>query len=74
MTKYLSDLLYTVVGVFLGALASLAAADEPFNVMTFDWGNALTVSGSLAVLALLHGLAARFQGDPDRARFTSPKR
>lgn len=69
MSKYVSDLLYTVVGVFVGALASLAAADTPFNVLDFDWGRALTVSGSLAVLALLHGIAARFQGDPDRARF-----
>lgn len=74
MRKYLTSLLYAVVGVFIGSLASLAVADTPFNVMEFDWGNALTVSGSLAVLALLHGIAARFQGDPDRARFTSPKR
>lgn len=74
MKKYVSDLLYTVVGVFVGSLASLAAADTPFNVMEFDWGHALTVSGSLAVLALLHGVAARFQGDPDQARFSLPRR
>lgn len=73
MSKYLSDLAYTVIGAFVGSLVVLAAADTPFNVMTFDWGNALTVSGSLAVLALLHGVAARFQGDPNRARFTAPK-
>lgn len=74
MSKYLTSLVYTVVGVFVGSLASLAASDKLFNVLTFDWGHALTVSGSLAVLALLHGVAARFQGDPDQARFSLPRR
>lgn len=74
MKKYLIDLAYTVVGTFLVTLAGLAAAAEPFDLFTFTWGAALGTSGSAAVLVLLHGLAARFQGDPDRARFTSPER
>lgn len=74
MTKYLSDLLYTVVGAFVASLVTLTAADKAFNVLTFEWGRALTISGSLAFLALLHGVAARFQGDPDRARFTAPQK
>lgn len=69
MRKYLFDLAYTVLGTFLAGLAAMASADEVFNALTFNWGNALTVSGSASLLVLLHGLAARFQGDPDRARF-----
>ena len=74
MTKYLTDLLYQVAGAFSVTLTGLAVAAEPFDVLAFDWGTALTASGSAATLALLHGLAARFQGDKDRARFTVPRR
>jgi hypothetical protein len=74
MKTYLYDLAYTVFGAFVLTLAALAAAAEPFDVLTFDWGTALTVAGSAATLTLLHGVAARFQGDPTRARFTSPQR
>lgn len=74
MRKYLADLAYMVLGTFLATLAGLASADGVFNVLTFDWGTALATSGSTATLVLLHGLAARFQGDPDRARFTTPQR
>jgi len=70
MKKYLSDLAYYVVGAFVTTLASLALAAEPFDILTFDWGPALTVAGSTAALALFHGVAARFQGDRERARFT----
>lgn len=69
MRKYLIDLAYTVVGAFVATLLGLVSADEVFNVMTFEWGTALTTSASVAFLALLHGVAARFQGDPNRARF-----
>ena len=41
-----------------------------FNALTFDWGNALTVAGSLAALALLKGVAARFVGDPESPSLT----
>ncbi|MFJ8301611.1 hypothetical protein ACIQ9R_37680 [Streptomyces sp. NPDC094447] len=74
MRKYLFDLLYMVLGTFLAGLAAMATADGVFNALTFDWGNALTVSGSAAVLVLIQGLAARFQGDPERARFSLPSR
>ena len=70
--RYLTDLAYSVTGAFSATLAAQAVAAEPFNLVTFDWPTALTVSGSTAVLTLLHGVAARFQGDPDRARFTRP--
>ena len=73
MRKYLFDLAYLVIGTFLATLAGMASADGVFNVLTFDWGTALATSGSTALLVLLHGLAARFQGDPSRARFTAPK-
>jgi ABC-type nickel/cobalt efflux system permease component RcnA len=73
MRKYLADLAYMVLGTFLATLAGMASAGA-FDVLTFDWGNALTVSGSAAVLVLIQGLAARFQGDRERARFTSPQR
>ncbi|TXS16350.1 hypothetical protein EAO70_13000 [Streptomyces sp. adm13(2018)] len=73
MRTYLLDLAYSVGGAFALTLAGLAAAAEPFDLLAFDWGTSLTVSGSAATLALLHGVAARFQGDKDRARFTGPK-
>lgn len=66
MTEYLSRLAYKVGGVFVATLAAMAAAAQPFNVLTFDWGTALTVSGSVAVLALLEGLAGRLTGDPEQ--------
>jgi ABC-type nickel/cobalt efflux system permease component RcnA len=72
--KYLFDLAYMVLGTFLATLAGLATADGVFNVLTFQWGTALASSGSAAALVLIQGLAARFQGDKDRARFTSPQR
>lgn len=74
MKTYLADLAYTVGGAFALTLAGLATAAEPFDLLTFDWSTNLTVSGSAATLALLHGIAARFQGDPDRARFSLPRR
>lgn len=66
MRTYLIRLAMLTLGAFLGALAGMVLAAEPFNVLTFDWKTALTVSGSAAVLALVKGLAARFVGDPER--------
>ena len=63
---FLKRLAIKVLGVFVLTLAALAAAARPFDILTFDWVVALTVSGSAAVLALLEGLAGRFMGDPDR--------
>ena len=51
-------------GVFIATLTAMAAAAAPFDVLTFHWTTALTVSGSAAVLALLEGLAGKFTGDP----------
>jgi len=59
-------LAFKVVGVFLAALLGLAAASQPFDVLTFHWTVALTVSASAAFLALLEGLVGRFTGDPDQ--------
>lgn len=69
MRTYLLDLLQRVVTAFVLTLAGLAAAAEPFNVLTFAWGPALTVSASVAALALLTGLAARLSRDKDSAGF-----
>lgn len=66
MGTYLKRLAYKVVGSFLITLAAMAAAERPFNVLSFGWGIALTVSGSVAVLALLEGVAGSFRGDPDQ--------
>lgn len=52
------------LGVFLAGMVAMAAAATPFDVMTFHWTAALTVSGSAAVLAFLEGLAGKFTGDP----------
>jgi hypothetical protein len=67
---YFKSLAEQVLKVFLTTLAALAAADRPFDVLTFAWDDALTVSGSAAVLALLVGLAAKGTGDPDSANLT----
>lgn len=65
MNLYLKRLAVKVGGVFVGALAATAAAAQPFNALTFEWGTALTIAGSLATLALLDGIAGRFTGDTD---------
>lgn len=70
MTLFLKRLALKVLGVFLGGLAAMAAAAEPFDLLKFHWTVALTVAGSAAVLALLEGLAGRFTGDPEQPRIT----
>ncbi len=70
MNTYLKDLAERVLGVFATTLAGTAVAAEPFNVITFEWGAALTTSGSAAVLALLIGVASRAKGDPNSAGIT----
>jgi ABC-type phosphate transport system substrate-binding protein len=70
MGTYARQLVVKTVGVFLAALLAMVAAATPFNALTFDWGAALTVAGSTAVLALLEGLAGRFTGDRDQASVT----
>lgn len=61
--EFAKRLAVKVAGVFLAALLAMVAAAQPFNVLTFHWGAALTVAGSAAVLALLEGLAGKFTGD-----------
>lgn len=70
MKLYLSRLATEVAGVFAGSLAATASAAEVFNALTFDWGNALTIAGSLATLTLLKGVAARFVKDPESPSLT----
>lgn len=70
MSLYLKRLAFKVLGVFLGGLLAMAAAAQPFNVLTFDWTSALTVAGSLAVLALLDGVAGAFTGDKEDPSIT----
>jgi hypothetical protein len=66
MKDFARRLAIKVVGVFLTALLAMMVADQPFNVLTFQWTAALAVAGSAAVLALVEGLAGRFTGDPDQ--------
>ena len=70
MNPYVRALALKVFGTFIATLLALAAASQPFDVLTFNWTVALTVSGSAAVLALLEGLAGRFTGDPDQPTVT----
>ena len=70
MQTYLLRLGTKVLGVFLATLLGVAVASRPFDVLTFNWVAALTVSGSAAVLALLEGRVGRFTGDPDQPRVT----
>jgi len=70
MSMYLRQLALKTAGVGVVTLAAMAAAARPFDVLTFNWSAALTVSGSAAVLALLEGLAGRFTGDKDQASVT----
>lgn len=67
---FIKRLATKVLGVFFGALLAVVAAAQPFNVLTFDWGTALTIAGSAAVLALVEGLAGRFRGDPEQPTVT----
>lgn len=69
MIKYIADLAQRTVTVFVMTLAGLATAAEPFDVVTFHWGPALTISGSAATLALITGLAARLSRDTNSAGF-----
>lgn len=70
MSLYLRALALKTFGTFVATLLALAAASQPFDVLTFNWTVALTVSGSAAALAFLEGLAGRFTGDKDQATIT----
>lgn len=70
MSQYLRQLGLKVAGVGVTSLTAMALAAQPFNVLSFDWGTALTVSGSAAALALLEGLAGKLTGDRDHASIT----
>lgn len=70
MSLYLKRLTFKVLGVFLAGVAAMAAAAQPFNVLTFDWTATLTVAGSAAVLALLDGVAGAFTGDKEDPSIT----
>lgn len=69
MTTYAKDLAQRVLIVFLTSLGGMMAAAQPFDVLTFGWLRALTVSGSAAVLALVLGLLAKLTGTSDSAGF-----
>lgn len=69
MKRYVADLAQRTLTVFIVTLAGLASAAEPFDVTTFRWDLALTVSSSAATLALLVGLAARLSRDKNSAGF-----
>lgn len=64
---YFKDLAQRVMTVFLTSLGGMMAAATPFDVVTFGWVRALTVSASAAVLALVLGLVAKLTGSPESA-------
>jgi len=65
--RFLIDLGERVVATFAASLLAIALAAQPFNVLEFDWGSALTVSVSAAFLTLLKGLVAQHTGPTDGA-------
>ena len=67
MTQYVKDLFERVLMTFAQTLAGLALADQPFNLLSFDWNTALAVSASASLLALLKGVLARSTGPTDGA-------
>lgn len=49
---------------FLQALAALALGDGVFDLFSFDWRAALTMSASAAVLSVLSSLGSTAVGNP----------
>lgn len=70
MASYLKRLGALVVGAFLGAFLGYVLLAQPFDLLTFDWQTSLVGAASVAFLALVKGLAARFVGDPETPHFT----
>lgn len=67
MSEYVKDLFERVISTFLATLSGLALAAQPFDILSFDWPTALTVSASAALLSLLKGVVARGTGPTDGA-------
>jgi hypothetical protein len=68
MSQYLRSLAQMVALAFLTPIAGMVTADG-FNVLTFDWGGALTVGGSAAFATLIVGVLAKLSGDPEKPTF-----
>lgn len=64
--NYLMDLGERVLGAFVAGVLSVLGVDA-LNIVTADWGTALSVGVGAAVLSLLKGLAARYRGDHESA-------
>lgn len=54
-------------------LVALMLADGAFNVLTFNWATALTVTLSTTVLSVAKSLAAGQVGDPDTASLVATR-
>lgn len=64
---WLKDVGERTAATFLETLVAIVGVDAALSVVDIDWGVALGVSGTAAVLALAKGTAARLRGDQDSA-------
>jgi len=69
MRHYLIDLGERTLGAFAAALVA-QFPENGFDVRTWPWSNSLSFAGSIALVVLLGGVAARYRGDRDSAGFT----
>lgn len=66
--EFLTDTAERVVRTFAQALLAYFAAGA-VNVVSADWGEALTVGATAALIALLTCVVARLKGDSATASF-----
>jgi hypothetical protein len=69
MRKYLTDLTERTLGAFAAALLAQLPS-RGLDVRLWPWSDSLALAGGVALLVLLAGVAARYQGDRDSAGFT----
>lgn len=69
MRRYLIDLSERTLGTFAAALVA-QFPENGFNVRTWPWSDSLSLAGSIALVVLLGGVAARYRGDRNSAGFT----
>ncbi|MEU2510357.1 holin [Streptomyces sp. NPDC007863] len=69
MRCYLIDLGERTVGAFAAALVA-QLPENGFDVRAWPWSDSLSLAGSIALVVLLAGVAARYRGDRDSAGFT----
>lgn len=64
---WLKDVGERSAATFLETLVAIVGVDAVLSVVDIDWGAALGVSATAALLSLAKGTAARLRGDQDSA-------